>query len=60
MSQIRLGLYYNLDVSIYANPKYSKKKMDKIYLSLLTGTFKPSFSIKIKNLFKVTKNARFN
>lgn len=54
------GLMKNLDVSIYANPKYSKKKMDKIYLSLLTGTFKPSFSIKIKNLFKVTKNARFN
>lgn len=60
MYEIRVGLENNIDVSIYANPKYSEKEMNKICLSLLTGTFKPSFSIKIKNLFKVTKNARFN
>ena len=60
MNKIRIGLYHNLDVSLYANPKYSEKEMNKICSSLLTGTFKPSLSIKIKNLFKVTKNARFN
>lgn len=55
MEVIRMGLKEGLDVSLYANPKYTLKQMEKIYFSLQTGTFKtfkPSFSIKIKNLFK--------
>lgn len=52
MEVIRTGLKEGLDVSLYANPKYTLKQMEKIYFSLQTGTFKPSFSIKIKNLFK--------
>lgn len=49
---IASGIKKGLDVSLYANPKYTLKQMEKIYFSLQTGTFKPSFSIKIKNLFK--------
>lgn len=52
MNEIRTGLEHSIDVSLYTNPKYTLKQMEKIYFSLQTGTFKPSFSIKIKNLFK--------
>ena len=52
MEVIRMGLKEGLDVSLYANPKYTLKQMEKFYFSLQTGTFKPGLSIKIKNLFK--------
>ena len=53
MELIRRGLEVGLDVSLYANPKYTFKRMEKIYFSLQNGTFKPSLSTKIKNLFKI-------
>lgn len=52
MDLIRKGLEKGLYVTWYANQKYTLKQMEKIYFSLQTGTFKPSFLIKIKNLFK--------
>lgn len=36
MKEIKLGLEFGLDVSIYADPKFNHHQMDKIRLWLIT------------------------